>query len=262
MTPKGDSVPARGGGRSSADHSGADHSGAMGPFGAWKTLDLPGGAARVADLGTLALAAGRDLGRLPYSIRILLENAARHCGLGVVEERDVLSLLDWDAAAAERPDLAFMPGRVLLQDFTGVPCVVDLAALRSALARRGGDPKSIDPSVPVDLVIDHSVQVDCCAMADACSINMGLEMERNAERYALLRWAQGEFGNLRVMPPGTGICHQVNLEFLAEVVRRDGARWGGEARERPPPQPPLAQMRTACPGPIRTRSSAPIRTPP
>ncbi len=184
-------------------------------------IDLPDGAARVVDLRALALATGRDLGRLPYSIRILLENAARHCGLGVVEETDVLALLDWDAAAAERPELAFMPGRVLLQDFTGVPCVVDLAALRSAVARSKGDPKVIDPSVPVDLVIDHSVQVDCCAMADACSINMGLEMERNAERYTLLRWAQGEFGNLRVMPPGTGICHQVNLEFLAEVVRRD-----------------------------------------
>ncbi len=112
--------------------------GADGPFGAWKTLELPDGAARVVDLPALARAAGRDLGRLPYSIRILLENAARHCGLGVVEEKDVLALLEWDAAAAERPEFAFMPGRVLLQDFTGVPCVVDLAgaAVRSGAQRR------------------------------------------------------------------------------------------------------------------------------
>jgi len=224
MALNGSSPPAREGNRS----------GGEGPFGAWRRLDLPGGAARVADLQSLARTTGRDLGRLPYSIRVLLENAARHCGLGVVEEKDVLALLDWDATAAERPELAFMPGRVLLQDFTGVPCVVDLAALRWAVARSGGDPKSIDPSVPVDLVIDHSVQVDCCAVADACSINMGLEMDRNAERYSLLRWAQGEFGNLRVMPPGTGICHQVNLEFLAEVVRRDeaAARAGGAGAAR------------------------------
>jgi len=192
-----------------------------GPFESWTTLGLPGGPCRVASLGSLAGATGRDLGRLPYSIRVLLENALRHCGLGVVQEKDVLSLLDWDATSAERPEFAFMPGRVLLQDFTGVPCVVDLAALRSAVARSGGDPAVINPSVPVELVIDHSVQVDCCAMVDACSINMGLEMERNAERYSLLRWAQSEFSNLRVMPPGTGICHQVNLEFLAEVVRRE-----------------------------------------
>ena len=193
----------------------------------------------------MARATGRDLGRLPYSIRILLENAARHCGLGVVEEKDVLALLEWDAAAAERPEFAFMPGRVLLQDFTGVPCVVDLAALRSAVARSGGDPKVIDPNVAVDLVIDHSVQVDCCAVADACSINMGLEMERNAERYALLRWAQGEFGNLRVMPPGTGICHQVNLEFLAEVVRRDGSAVAraGEAGAAPDGAPTAGRPR-------------------
>lgn len=188
------------------------------PFGAWNTLDLPGGAFRAADLGALARATGRDLARLPYSVRILLENALRHCGRGVVEEADVLGLLDWDPCSAERPEVAFMPGRVLLQDFTGVPCVVDLAALRSAIARSGGDPTVIDPSVPVDLVIDHSVQVDVAGTPDACERNMALEMERNGERYALLRWAQGQFSNLRVMPPGAGICHQVNLEYLAEVV--------------------------------------------
>jgi aconitate hydratase len=157
----------------------------------------------VAALPEVCRATGRDLGRLPYTIRVLLENGLRHCGRGVVEEEDVLALLDWDPMSAQRPEFAFMPARVLLQDFTGVPCVVDLAALRSAVSRAGGDPAVIDPLVPVDLVIDHSVQVDCCAVADACSRNMALEMERNAERYALLRWAQGEFHNLRVMPPGT-----------------------------------------------------------
>ena len=122
-----------------------------------------------------------------------------------------------------------MPARVLLQDLTGVPCVVDLAALRSAVARLGGDPTIIDPSVQVDLVIDHSVQVDYAGVPEACRRNMELEMERNAERYALLRWAQGEFANLQVVPTGTGICHQVNLEYLAEVVGNEGARAAGRA---------------------------------
>jgi len=199
------------------------------PFGAWTTNDLPGGRAVVADLGALCQATGRELPRLPYVIRILLENALRHCGRGVVGEEDVLSLLDWDATSADRPELAFMPARVLLQDFTGVPCVVDLAALRSAVARQGGDPAVINPSVPVDMVIDHSVQVDHAGVPDACRRNMEIEMERNGERYALLRWAQREFSGLRVFPPGTGICHQVNLEYLAEVVRRDRAPAGRAA---------------------------------
>ena len=200
--------------------------GAGNPFEAWQTIDLPGGASRVAGLRRLAAATGRDLARLPYSIRVLLENGLRHCGQGVVEEKDVLTLLDWDATSTERPEFAFMPGRVLLQDFTGVPCVVDLAAMRSAVARMGGDPSVIDAAVPVDLVIDHSVQVDYAGIPDACRLNMEKEMDRNGERYALLRWAQGEFGNLRVIPPGAGICHQVNLEYLAEVVQRDGAGRG------------------------------------
>jgi len=193
-------------------------------------VELPDGPARIAGLRALAAAAGRDVGRLPYSIRVLLENGLRSCGVGVVGEKDVLALLDWDAKSAERPEFAFMPARVLLQDFTGVPCVVDLAAMRSAMARVGGDPAVIDAGVPVDLVIDHSVQVDTAGVPDACDFNMDIEMRRNGERYALLRWAQGEFGNLRVVPPGAGICHQVNLEYLATVVRRDGpsdAAFGG-----------------------------------
>ncbi len=192
-------------------------------------LELAGSATRVADLQRFARTTGRDLARLPYSIRLLLENALRHCGRGVVEEKDVLALADWDASAVERPEFAFMPARVLLQDFTGVPCVVDLAALRSALARLGRAPEVINPSVPVDLVIDHSVQVDFACQADACQCNMQLEMDRNVERYALLRWAQGEFSNLRVVPPGAGIVHQVNLEYLADVVRRDAGAVRGDA---------------------------------
>jgi aconitate hydratase len=187
----------------------------------------------VADLRQLAQANARDLGRLPYSIRVLLESALRHCGQGAIEEGDVLTLLDWDPRATERPESAFMPARVLLQDFTGVPCVVDLAALRSAVARTGGDPAVIDASVPVDLVIDHSLQVDHAGVPEACRLNMTREMERNGERYALLRWAQSEFGNLRVIPPGAGICHQVNLEYLAQVVRREAA--AGECDPEAPP---------------------------
>jgi aconitate hydratase len=194
-----------------------------GPLGAWKTVDLPGGTSRIASLRELARTAGGDLSRLPFSIRVLLENGLRHCGHGAVKEEDVLALLGWDSTTDERPEFAFMPARVLLQDFTGVPCVVDLAALRSAVARTGGDPAVIDASVPVDLVIDHSVQVDYAGAPEACRLNMEKEMERNSERYTLLRWAQGQFGNLRVIPPGAGICHQVNLEYLAQVVRREGS---------------------------------------
>ncbi len=199
------------------------------PLGAWKVIELPGGPCLVASLPEAAQAAGRELARLPYSIRVLLENALRHCGNGVVEEEDVLELLGWDSRASSRPELAFYPARVLLQDLTGVPCVVDLAALRSAVARQGGDPARVDPSVPVDLVIDHSLQVDFAGIPDACPRNMELEMKRNQERYALLRWAQGQFRNLRIVPPGVGICHQVNLEYLAEVVSVGAAAEGPAA---------------------------------
>ena len=143
----------------------------------------------MAGLRELAQAAGRDLERLPYSIRVLLENGLRHCGQGFVDEKDVQALLDWDSTSAERPEFAFMPARVLLQDFTGVPCVVDLAALRSAVARTGGDPAIIDASVPVDLVIDHSVQVDCAGVPDACRLQHG--HRDGAQRRALRAAALG-----------------------------------------------------------------------
>lgn len=160
-----------------------------------------------------------DLDRLPYSIRILLENVLRHAGNGVVSEDNVVTVANWSPDAGASGEVPFMPGRVVLQDFTGVPAVVDLAALREAMVRMGGDPTLINPLVQTDLVIDHSVQVDFFGSSHAFALNVDKEMERNAERYALLRWAQNAFTNFRVVPPGTGIVHQVNLEYLATVVR-------------------------------------------
>ncbi len=165
-------------------------------------------------------ATGADLGRLPYTVKVLLENMLRHAarGDGLVTGNDVQALAAWDPAQPAEYELPFMPSRVILQDFTGVPCVVDLAAMRDAMAQMGGDPGRINPLVPADLVIDHSVQVDMFGSDSAFAINVEREYERNGERYALLRWAQQAFGDFRVVPPGTGIVHQVNLEFLASVV--------------------------------------------
>ncbi len=161
-----------------------------------------------------------DLARLPYTVKVLLENLLRNAasGAGLVGAEDVRALAGWDPAAGGEYELPFMPARVILQDFTGVPCVVDLAAMRDAMAEMGGDPGRINPLVPADLVIDHSVQVDQFGSDAAFLINVEREYERNGERYALLRWAQQAFRNFRVVPPGTGIVHQVNLEYLADVV--------------------------------------------
>jgi aconitate hydratase len=159
--------------------------------------------------------------RLPFSIKILLEAVLRHHDDYVVKAADVEQLARWEAKAAARHELAFKPGRVILQDFTGVPAVVDLAALRAAMQRLSGDPKIINPLVPVDLVIDHSVQVDMFGSAAALFINAEREFERNRERYEFLKWGQEAFDNFRVVPPATGIVHQVNLEFLATVVMND-----------------------------------------
>ena len=155
--------------------------------------------------------------RLPHTVKILLENLARRAGTRDVSEEDVRALAAWPAPAVGA-NVAFMPTRVLMQDFTGVPAVVDLAAMRSAMARAGGDPSKVDPLVDVDLIIDHSVQVDRFRSPDALEANIEWEYRRNGERYALLRWAQQAFGNVRVVPPGAGICHQVNLEHLGMVV--------------------------------------------
>ncbi len=161
---------------------------------------------------------GHRLDRLPFSLRILLENLLRCEGNGTVAKGDVEALLKWDAKADPSHEIAFMPTRVLLQDFTGVPCVVDLAAMRDAMAELGGDPGKINPLQPVELVIDHSVQVDAYGSEAALLINRDLEFERNHERYQFLKWGQSALQNFKVVPPNTGICHQVNLEYLSRVV--------------------------------------------
>jgi aconitate hydratase len=163
-----------------------------------------------------------DLGQLPVTVKILLENVLRHAGGGIVLEQDVAALAAWrpGAWATTEVEIPFTPARVILQDFTGVPAVVDLAAMRDAMAALGGDPARVNPLVPADLVIDHSVQVDRYGTGDSFAFNVAREYERNGERYQLLRWAQTAFRDLRVVPPGTGIVHQVNLEYLATVVTR------------------------------------------
>ena len=159
-----------------------------------------------------------DPGRLPFSLKILLENLLRHEDGAAVTAGDVEALAGWDPAAEPATEIAFTPSRVLLQDFTGVPAVVDLAAMRDAMRTLGGDPAKINPLSPVELVIDHSVQVDRFGSPDALARNTGIEFERNRERYAFLRWGQKAFRDFKVVPPGTGIVHQINLEYLARVV--------------------------------------------
>jgi aconitate hydratase len=175
------------------------------------------------DVGIYRLSGLEDQGlgkisRLPYSIRILLEAVVRNCDGYVVHADDVKSLADWQAESPARVEIPFMPARVVLQDFTGVPAVVDLAAMRSAMKRLGGDPNKINPLIPADLVIDHSVQVDRFGTAEALDQNVELEFQRNKERYEFLRWGQQAFHNFQVVPPNVGIVHQVNLEFLAKGV--------------------------------------------
>jgi aconitate hydratase len=160
------------------------------------------------------------LSHLPVTVKILLENVLRHAGGGIVRESDVVALAAWQPgiAATTEAEIPFLPARVIMQDFTGVPAVVDLAAMRDAMAELGGDPSRVNPLVPADLVIDHSVQVDRYGTQESLAFNVAREFERNGERYQLLRWAQTAFNDLRVVPPGTGIVHQVNLEYLASVI--------------------------------------------
>ena len=184
------------------------------PFGARDSLGtgLP-------DLFRLTAIGDRiDIGRAPVTLKILLENVLRHAGGGIVQPRDVETLAAWRPGVSAEAEVPFMPSRVLLQDFTGVPAVVDLAVMRDAMADLGGDPGRVNPLVPADLVIDHSVQVDMFGTPGSFAFNVEREYDRNGERYQLLRWAQTAFRDLRVVPPGTGIVHQVNLEFLASVV--------------------------------------------
>ncbi len=173
---------------------------------------------KIYSLAKLESRYGASISRLPFSIRILLENVLRNLDGKTVTEQHVESLANWDPSNAEAKEIPYNPARVILQDFTGVPCVVDLAAMRSVVEKKGGDPSLVNPIVPVDLVIDHSVQVDYFASGDAFGKNVEVEYERNRERYTFLKWAQGSFDNFRVVPPGTGIVHQVNLECLASVV--------------------------------------------
>jgi len=189
-------------------------------FGARATLDGVQGTVVYYHLGALAQLGVQGLERLPFTVKIILENALRYAGGELVTEENVLSLARWTPgqAAKSEAEYPFFPARVLLQDFTGVPAVADLAAMRSAMARMKGDSQKINPLVPADLVIDHSVQVDMFGSNQAFARNVEREYERNSERYALLRWGQQAFSNFRVVPPGTGIVHQVNLEYLASVV--------------------------------------------
>ncbi|MHB1006276.1 MAG: aconitate hydratase AcnA [Chloroflexota bacterium] len=188
------------------------------PFGARATLAVGQTTVTLYRLDSLTGQPGVDLDRLPYTIKVLLENLLRNFDGDNVTQEDVIALAHWGADVPHPGDVAFMPARVLLQDYTGVPAVVDLAAMRAAMARLGGDPALINPLVPVDLVIDHSVQVDHYGSLDAIDLNETMEYDRNGERYQFLRWAQQAFQNFRVASPGMGICHQVNLEYLARVV--------------------------------------------
>ena len=187
------------------------------PFGARSTLSVDGRAYTIHRLDAVAKT-GMPLERLPYSLKILLENLLRHLDGRVVRPEDVEAVARWNPKAEPDREIAFTPARVLLQDFTGVPAVVDLAAMRDAMAALGGDPAKINPLQPAELVIDHSVQVDEYGTAAALLINSAKEFERNRERYLFLRWGQRALQNFRVVPPATGIVHQVNLEYLARVV--------------------------------------------
>ena len=207
-------------------------------FDAMDELRAGGERLRYYRLAALEEAGLTRLAELPYSIRILLESVLRHSagaagqqggGGQAVTREDVEAVAGWKPRASSRVSVPFMPARVVMQDFTGVPAVVDLAAMRDALARAGGDPQRVNPSIPVDLVIDHSVQVDRFGSADALARNAEIEFERNAERYRFLHWGQRAFANFRVVPPATGIVHQVNLEHLASVVMVDGGAAGAPA---------------------------------
>src|SRR5579863_9798851 len=170
------------------------------------------------EIWSMAALPAEKVARLPYSLKILLENLLRFEDGVNVTRADIDALLSWDPAAAPSHEIAFTPARVILQDFTGVPCVVDLAAMRNAIVRLGGDPERVNPLAPVELVIDHSVQVDEYGFAGALAANTAIEFARNKERYAFLRWGQTAFRNFAVVPPNTGIVHQVNLEYLGRVI--------------------------------------------
>ncbi|MGL4649636.1 MAG: aconitase family protein, partial [Caldilineaceae bacterium] len=198
-------------------------------FGAKDTFDTGSGPAVYYRLSALEQAGFGPLHRLPYSIRVLLEAALRQADGFEIPREAIETIANWGPATAGQVEIPFKPARVVLQDFTGVPSVVDLAALRNAMARLGGDPRRVNPLVPVDLVVDHSVQVDQFGSVLALFYNAEREFERNRERYEFLKWGQEAFDNFRVVPPATGIVHQVNLEYLAPVVQlRPGSNGDSE----------------------------------
>jgi aconitate hydratase len=203
----------------------------MNSFGSKSTLQVGNKSYEIFRIKALE-AKGLSLQKLPYSLRVLLENLLRHEDGKSVTANDIEFLANWKASAEPAREIAFMPARVLMQDFTGVPAVVDLAAMRDAMKHLGGNPEKINPLQPAELVIDHSVQVDEFGTSDAYSINAALEFQRNRERYAFLKWGQTAFRNFSAVPPGMGICHQVNLEYLARVVFTTDAN-GGVVRAYP-----------------------------
>ncbi len=188
------------------------------PFGSRNSLQTRSGKADYFQLESLEREGIGEVASLPFTIKILLESVLRHCDGNLVKEEEVVSLAGWAPNGAPQSEIPFMPARILLQDFTGVPALVDLAAMRSAIHRWGGEPAKIEPLIPAELVIDHSVQVDYFASPEALKGNMRLEFQRNLERYQFLKWGQGAFESFKVVPPGVGIVHQVNLEYLARGV--------------------------------------------
>src|SRR4030095_2270799 len=179
-------------------------------------LGIDGQPLQIYSLPALERSGFPGVARLPYSMKILLENLLRREDDAFVKAADIRAIAEWNAADIHK-EISFMPARVLLQDFTGVPCVVDLAAMRDAIVSLGGNPDRVNPLQPVELVIDHSVQVDYFGRPDAFTLNAELEFSRNRERYAFLRWGQGAFNNFKVVPPDTGIAHQVIIEYLGGV---------------------------------------------
>ena len=219
-------------------------------FKARKTLKVGKKAYEYYDLKAAEKNGLEGVSRLPNSLKVLLENLLRHEDGRTVTADDIKAMVEWLGERRSTREIAFRPARVLMQDFTGVPAVVDLAAMRDATNKLGGDPKKINPLVPVDLVIDHSVMVDQFGSKSAFKNNVKLEYERNGERYEFLRWGQEAFDNFRVVPPGTGICHQVNLEYLAQTV------WTKTEKRK------SVRTRKSLKSPIPTRSLALTPTPP
>ena len=198
----------------------------MNSFDTLMTLEVAGKNFKFHSLKKLEKKTGHDVSKLPYCTRILIENLLRHEDGEAIQKRDIEAVLNQDLVAESKDEIQFTPSRVLLQDFTGVPVVADLAALREALSQRQGQDQKINPLRPVDLVIDHSVQMDSWGKAESLTINTKIEFERNSERYQFLKWGQKAFQNFRVVPPATGICHQVNLEYLSQVAMI--SQWQGE----------------------------------